>query len=48
MAIANNPASTVDQIMAINHSVKNTVNVISRLKTTMQAKLDLFQSVICE
>lgn len=48
MAVVNNPSATAYQLMAINHSVKSTINAITRLEATMQAKLDLFQSMICQ
>lgn len=48
MAVVNNPNVTAEQLLAINRSVKITVNAITRLEATLQAKLDLFQPIICE
>lgn len=48
MAIVNNPSVTADQLMAVNRSVKATINAITRLEATMQAKLDLFAPIVCE
>lgn len=48
MAVVENPTATADQLMTINRSVKSTVGAITRLEATLQAKLDLFQPIICE
>lgn len=48
MAVVQNPSSTINQLMAINSSVKSTISSITRLEATLQAKLDLFQPIICE
>lgn len=48
MAVVNNPSATANQLLAVNRSVKATVNAITRLEATMQSKLDIFQSMICE
>lgn len=48
MAVVGNPDATADELLAINRSVKNTVGAITRLETILQAKLDMFQSTICE
>lgn len=48
MAVVENPDTTAAQLMAINRSVKSTIGAITRLEATLQAKLDLFQPIICE
>lgn len=48
MAVVENPNTTVDQLMAINRSVKSTIGAVSRIEAMLQAKLDLFQPIICE
>lgn len=48
MAVVENPNATIDQLMAINRSVKSTVGAVTRLESILQAKLDLFQPIICE
>lgn len=48
MAVVENPASTIDQLMLVNRSVKTTVGAITRLEATLQAKLDMFQPIICQ
>lgn len=48
MAVASDPNATAEQLLAINRSVKATVSAISRLESTMQAKLDMFQPIICD
>lgn len=47
-AIINLPDTTPEQLLAINQSVKNTINAISRLDMILQAKLDMFNSSICK
>ncbi|MEG0874597.1 MAG: hypothetical protein RSB05_03595 [Clostridiales bacterium] len=36
------PGVTADQLLAVNQSVQNTVNAITRLEMILQSKLDLF------
>ncbi|MEG2153315.1 MAG: hypothetical protein RRZ71_08640 [Clostridia bacterium] len=48
MAVVNNGAATPDQILAVNASVKNAISAISRLEMQLQAKLDLFQTTVCQ
>lgn len=48
MAIVENPNTTAEQLMSVNRSVKTTVGAITRLESMLQAKLDLFQPIICE
>lgn len=38
---------TVDQMMAVNASVQNMVNSISRLELILQSKLEMFDCEIC-
>lgn len=39
---------TVQQLMAINKSVKNSIDSIIRLESTLQSKLNIFESIICQ
>lgn len=48
MAIVENPNTTAEQLMRVNRSVKTTIGAITRLESILQAKLDLFQPIICE
>lgn len=48
MAVVGDPDATFDQLMAVNRSVKSTISAISRIESMLQAKLDLFQPIICE
>lgn len=48
MAVVENPNTTAEQLLAINRSVKNTISAITNLESRLQAKLDLFQPIICE
>lgn len=48
MNAVDNPETTADQLLAINRSVKSTINAITRIETMLQAKLELFQPMICE
>ncbi|MEG1845775.1 MAG: hypothetical protein RR239_02630, partial [Oscillospiraceae bacterium] len=38
---------TIDQMLAVNASVKSMVNSVSRLELVLQMKLDLFSCKIC-
>ncbi|MEF9984060.1 MAG: hypothetical protein RR806_08330 [Oscillospiraceae bacterium] len=48
MAVVNNSDATADDLLAVNASVKNAIVAISRLEMQLQAKLDLFQTTICQ
>lgn len=48
MAVVENPSATVEQILAVNRSVRSTIGTITRLEAALQAKLDLFQPIICQ
>lgn len=48
MAVVENPNTTADQLLAINRSVKSTISAITHIEAMLQAKLDLFQPIICE
>lgn len=37
---------TADQLLAVNESVQNTVNAVTRLEMILQSKLDLFSTEI--
>lgn len=47
-ATINNSAATADDLLAINRSVKNAVDTVIRLEMALKAKLELFQSTICQ
>lgn len=36
------PGVTTDQLLAVNHSVQDTINAVARLEMVLQSKLDLF------
>ncbi|MEG1834511.1 MAG: hypothetical protein RRZ68_04190 [Oscillospiraceae bacterium] len=40
-------SGTIDQMLAVNASVKSMVNSVSRLELVLQMKLDLFSCKIC-
>ncbi|MEF9972382.1 MAG: hypothetical protein RSJ41_05145 [Clostridia bacterium] len=40
------PGVTADQLLAVNASVQNTVNAVTRLEMILQSKLDLFAATI--
>ncbi|MEG1584166.1 MAG: hypothetical protein RR131_06225 [Anaerovorax sp.] len=40
------PGVTPDQLLAVNQSVQDTVNAITRLEMILQSKLDLFSGQI--
>lgn len=48
MSVVENPNATAAELLAVNRSVKSTIGAITRLETILQAKLDLFQPIICE
>lgn len=45
--IISQPNVTPQQLMAANKSVKATVDSIIRMEAALQAKLNLFESIIC-
>lgn len=47
-SVINNPAATVEELMAINRSVKTAVDTVIRLEMALKAKLEMFQSTICQ
>lgn len=47
-AVVNNPAATFEELMAINRSVKNAVDTVIRLEMALKAKLEMFQSIVCQ
>ncbi|MEG1528553.1 MAG: hypothetical protein RR248_05615 [Clostridia bacterium] len=47
MAVVNGNA-TVEDLFAINASVKNTISAISRLEMQLQAKLSMFSDTVCQ
>ncbi|MEG1948609.1 MAG: hypothetical protein RR140_03500 [Clostridia bacterium] len=48
MAVVNNGASTAEDLLAINESVKNAISAITRLEMQLQAKLNMFNKTICQ
>lgn len=46
--VINNPATTVDELLAVNRSVKYAVDNVIRLEMTLKSKLELFQDMICQ
>lgn len=46
--VINNPNATVNELMAINKSVKTAVDTIIRLELALKEKLQMFQSTICQ
>ncbi|MEG0127485.1 MAG: hypothetical protein RR816_15550 [Clostridia bacterium] len=48
MAVVNNSAATPEQLLQINASVKTAISAISRLEMQLQAKLDMFNSTVCQ
>lgn len=44
--VANMPNVTPSQLIAVNQSVKTTINLISRLESTLQSKLEMYSSQI--
>ncbi|MEG1560762.1 MAG: hypothetical protein RR398_07945, partial [Clostridia bacterium] len=48
MAVVNNGTATPEQLLAVNASVKNAISAISRLEMQLQAKLDMFQTTVCQ
>lgn len=46
--IINMPDATVQQLMAVNQSVKNAVDTVIRLEGALKAKLALFSDMICQ
>lgn len=48
LAVANNPQSTAEDLMAVNKAVKSAITSITRLEVMLQGKLSMFDCVICE
>lgn len=48
MAVVGNSSASAQDLLAVNASVKKTVDAVSRLEMQLQAKLDLFRSTICQ
>ncbi|MEG0370275.1 MAG: hypothetical protein RR466_07300 [Hungatella sp.] len=48
MAVVGDNGASAEQLLAVNASVKNAINAISRLEMQLQAKLDLFGDTICQ
>lgn len=48
LAVVNNPAATTEQLLQINRSIKITIGSLTRLEQQLLAKLELFQSTICQ
>lgn len=46
--IISQPNVTPQQLMAANKSVKNAIDSIIRMESTLQAKLSVFESIICQ
>ena len=46
--VVSNPNSTVEDLLAANKSVKRTIDAIVRMESVLQAKLSVFESMICE
>ena len=40
-------STSSEEILAVNESVRSTINAISRLEIILQSKLELFQSCLC-
>lgn len=47
-AVINRPDATVQQLLAVNQSVKNSVDTVISLEIALKAKLQMFQSTICQ
>lgn len=45
--IVNAPGATIDQMLAVNKSVKSMVNTVARLEMILESKLNLFSCRIC-
>ncbi|MEG1972019.1 MAG: hypothetical protein RR315_02580 [Oscillospiraceae bacterium] len=48
MAVVNNSGATAEELLAVNKSVKNAISAISRLEMQLQAKLEIFNSTVCQ
>lgn len=46
--VINNPATTPDELLIINKSVKNSVDTIIQLEFALKAKLEMFNAMICQ
>lgn len=47
-AVINMPDATLQQLLAVNRSVKNSVDTVIGLETALKAKLQMFQNTICQ
>lgn len=47
-AVINMPNVTADELLMVNKSVKNAVDTVIQLELALKAKLELFQSMICQ
>lgn len=47
-AIIDMPDVTPEQLLAVNKSVKNTVDTVIRLEFALKSKLELFSDFICQ
>lgn len=47
LAVVNQTNVTAEELMAVNRSVKHTIQAISRLELQLHAKLELFRDAIC-
>lgn len=47
-AVINLPDATADDLLAINRSVKHTVDAVIQLEMALKAKLEMFQKIICQ
>lgn len=46
--VIDKPDATVQQLLAVNRSVKNTIDTIISLETALKSKLQMFQDTICQ
>ena len=46
-AVINMPAVTAQQLLAVNKSVKSTVEAAIRMEIALKSKLELFSTLIC-
>ncbi|MEG0492170.1 MAG: hypothetical protein RR696_03130 [Clostridia bacterium] len=48
MAVIGDSGATPEDLLAVNASVKKAISAISRLEMQLQAKLDMFNSTVCQ
>lgn len=48
LEVVNTSGASSAQLMAVNESVKNTINAINKLEMLLQLKLSLFKDTVCE